>query len=354
LTQAGPRKILVLRRDNIGDLVCTTPLFESLRDKYPRAAIHALVNSYNRPVLENNPNVDAIHTYTKAKHRGETSATSVYLHRLRLLWHLKQERFDYAILASPGFQPRLLRLAKVVRPAHIVGFVDGVHTKRHAIDVAVPYRPLQGLHETENVFRLLAPLGISGKPPAQKVVPSESACKRAATVDRLTIGVHLSSRKPSQRWPAENFVQLMESIAQRFDVRFLLFWAPGDASNLLHPGDDRKAKRVLADGSSLPVTAVATESLRELIDGLAAADIVVCSDGGAMHIAAGLGKPIVCFFGDSDATRWRPWGVPYELLQTETRNVSDISTLESLNAFVRLLKRTNIARIATSSAVAIN
>ena len=63
-------KILVIRRDNIGDLVCTTPLFAALRARYPQAHIAALVNSYNAAVLEGNRDVDAVYAYTKLKHRA--------------------------------------------------------------------------------------------------------------------------------------------------------------------------------------------------------------------------------------------------------------------------------------------
>ena len=62
-----PSRILLIRRDNIGDLVCTTPVFRALRERWPRAHIGVLVNSYNAPVLENNPDVDAVYAYTKAK-----------------------------------------------------------------------------------------------------------------------------------------------------------------------------------------------------------------------------------------------------------------------------------------------
>ena len=62
-------KILVIRRDNIGDLVCTTPLISALRLRYPRAHIAALVNTYNRQVLEGHPDLDAVYAYAKAKHR---------------------------------------------------------------------------------------------------------------------------------------------------------------------------------------------------------------------------------------------------------------------------------------------
>ena len=53
-------KILIIRRDNIGDLICTTPLFEAIRRQYPQAYIAALVNSYNAPAIHGNPHLDAI------------------------------------------------------------------------------------------------------------------------------------------------------------------------------------------------------------------------------------------------------------------------------------------------------
>src|SRR5512135_977073 len=64
---AMTRKILVIRRDNIGDLVCTTPMIRMLRQHYPDAWIAALVTRYNAEVLAGNPDLDAVFAYQKAK-----------------------------------------------------------------------------------------------------------------------------------------------------------------------------------------------------------------------------------------------------------------------------------------------
>jgi hypothetical protein len=68
-TRMNPEKILVIRRDNIGDLVCTTPLIHALRTRFPKARLDLLVNSYNAPLLVGHPDVDHLYVYTKAKHR---------------------------------------------------------------------------------------------------------------------------------------------------------------------------------------------------------------------------------------------------------------------------------------------
>jgi ADP-heptose:LPS heptosyltransferase len=99
------------------------------------------------------------------------------------------------------------------------------------------------------------------------------------------------------------------------------------------------SKGVARSAGGFPVLAWPTHELPALVAGLGACDRVVCSDGGAMHVAAALGKPIVCFFGRSDATLWRPWGVPYELLQPASRNVADVSVDQALAAFDSLVNQ---------------
>ena len=45
-------RILVTRTDRLGDLVLSTPVFEALRRKFPKASISALVFQENREVGE--------------------------------------------------------------------------------------------------------------------------------------------------------------------------------------------------------------------------------------------------------------------------------------------------------------
>lgn len=62
------KKILLIRNDNIGDLICTTPAIEALRKKYPNNQIDIVVNSYNIQAIENNPFINHVYCYTKTKH----------------------------------------------------------------------------------------------------------------------------------------------------------------------------------------------------------------------------------------------------------------------------------------------
>lgn len=336
------KKILIIRRDNIGDLVCTTPLFETIKARYPDASIHALVNSYNFAVLEGNPHISEIHVYEKLKHRKNLFRIPLaILKRLWLLLTLRRMNFDYAIVAGAGFQPRVINYLRWIRPVHVIGHIAPNHPASRMIDQGIPADQAQGLHQVEAVFNLLTRLGIHGPPGKVKVYANkrnpEDSQKNSQR--QLCVGVHISSRKPSQRWSTENFIEFIRYLRERQDASVILFWSPGAAENSKHPGDDSKAATILSQLNDPSVLPAPTSTLRDLIDQMAVPDLLVCSDGGAMHIAAGLAKPILCFFGDSDAAHWHPWGVPYELLQPASRMVSDISVSQAITGFEKLVAR---------------
>jgi len=340
-----PLSFLVVRRDNIGDLVCTTPLLHALRIRFPKAHIYALVNSYNAPALQNNPDIDGVFAYTKAKHRPRNvNLFLLYWQRLQMFLRMRRMCFDYAILASPGFSPRSLRLARLAGVQHIIGFSNPNETEKRGLDIAVPYTLDKPLHEAEDIFRLLKPLGIRGEPPQVRVFADKENLKRAQRTlsslaqpdDKPIIGIHISARKISQRWPSEHFIRLIQCLWEEYHASFMLFWSPGSSSNPLHPGDDEKAKEIMGKLSGIPILAYTSEQLPQLIAGLSLCDFIVCSDGGAMHLAAGLNKPILCFFGKSDRDRWHPWGVPYILYQPPSLDVKDISVEEALDGAKKL------------------
>ena len=69
---------------------------------------------------------------------------------------------------------------------------------------------------------------------------------------------------------------------------------------------------------------------------LSLARLVVCPDGGAMHLAAGLGKPVVALFGDSPVERWKPWGVPHRVVRPDSHDLKDLPLAPVLAALAAL------------------
>ncbi len=315
--------ILVIRRDNIGDLVCTTPMLAALRKAMPDAWIGMLVNQYNVAVMRGNPDVNDVFAYRKAKHRGPgESKLAIWLETAGLLWKLRRKGIDVAIVASPGGD----RYARLVGARQILSDKPGA-----------PF------HEVEAVGKLLAPLGIQPAlgPLQLTPVPEVVAAMRpklAELAGRTIWAIHLSAREKTRRWPAEKYIQLIERLASP-ESGFALFWSPGPANHPAHPGDDEKAAQVLAACRDKGAVPVVTERLEELIAALSLCDGFVGADGGAMHLAAALNLKTVALFENSEAkrTRWYPWGAQHRLLQPTSFAVADIS-VDQVESAVRELE----------------
>lgn len=333
-------RFLVVRRDNIGDLVCTTPLIAAMRAQYPRSWIGVLANTYNAPILECNPDVDAVFAYHKLKHGG-ANVLSLALQRIGMVRALRREALDFAVIATPGLVPRVVRFVGLLKAKQVIAFVPRGKLAA-GVDVAVAPDDDEGVNEVEMVWRLAPALGLAGDPPPLKVVPAADELARVKTAladlpgTGPIVGLHISARKPSQRWPIERFAALVRALHAAHGARFLLLWSPGAETDRKHPGDDAKAADLVGLLGGMPVLPWPTTALRELIGAIAACDRMVLSDGGAMHIAAALGKPLVAFFGQSDLGRWRPWRARAEIVQSATREASDITLAEAIDAYHRL------------------
>src|SRR5205085_3221748 len=51
---------------------------------------------------------------------------------------------------------------------------------------------------------------------------------------------------------------------------------------------------------------------------------LMCTDGGAMHVAAAMNTPAFVLFATAEPDTWRPWGVPFSCVRSG-RRVADIT-----------------------------
>ena len=332
-------KILVIRRDNIGDLVCTTPLFAALRQHYPHARIDALVNSYNGPVLTGNPDLDQVYVYSKYKHVAGTKSRAAWLRdRLALLWQLRRQKFDLIILAKSSYDQHGLRFARQIGGRKILGFAP-VNGKSVDLDIAVPEGPGEHEHEVELVFRLLPPLGIDANPGRLKVMPVLAGDAPAIA----PVAIHISAREVERQWPIDKWTGLTRQLLAVTTNPVMLLWAPGSRNDPAHPGDDELATALLdalSETERQRVLPRPTRTLPELVTALSEARLLICCDGGALHIAAGLGKTVVGLFQNHPIkyNHWYPWGVPHRIVRAPVSRVEDIEVVPVAEATQSLLE----------------
>ncbi|MBI5328266.1 MAG: glycosyltransferase family 9 protein [Deltaproteobacteria bacterium] len=327
------KKILFIRRDNIGDLICTTPAIHALREKFPKTKIGILVNTYNADAVAGNPDIDEVYVYEKAKHAKDKNRFSVWLENLRLLLKIRKEKYDVAIGCGYKYSTSLARYTFLTGANNRIGYVkSSANSISYNISMNEPSEPV---HEVVATFKLLEPLGISGEPSNLVLLPSDDEKEKVLKCipHPNLIAMHISSRKENNRWPADSFIELGNKLMKKYNVMPLILWAPGSSKNPFHPGDDEMAYKIAAKISGAAV--YKTTRLGELIAAISLCKLTICCDGGAMHIAAALGKPVLTIWGSTDKRRWALWKAEGIILQKGLR-ADEISVEEALVAFERM------------------
>lgn len=330
-----PRKIILVRRDNIGDLVCTTPALYALRQAFPAAELALLVNTYNASLLAGHPDLNRIYVVEKPKHAPGRARGAVLWENFRVFRQIRRQRYDLA-LGCGSFTPTLAHYTFFTGAAARLGYVrtpGGFPWYTHPL-LETP----EPLHEVERVFRLLKPLGVAGEPGDLRLFPDlqEVArfqgfkAARLAGLGKPLVAVAISARIKNNRWPVERFGELIQCLLADGRLAVLLLWAPGSQASPTFPGDDEAAAGLIRRFGSA-ILAYPTPRLPALVAALFGSDLVVTLDTGSLHLAAAARKPTVALMTAGKVPGWRPWRTPCQVLTASAR-VSDIPATQVLEA----------------------
>ncbi|MGH9482140.1 MAG: glycosyltransferase family 9 protein, partial [Terriglobales bacterium] len=159
------------------------------------------------------------------------------------------------------------------------------------------------LHTVEHIASMFEALGMptTALGPLQLFATQKSRQRmRQRLAQRGITGAYAflttEAREPGLRWPAANFRELAEWLKRE----------RGLASVMASAGaGEPVAGAVLISGTTV----------EELIALEAEAELVVGNDGGPIHIAAALGKPVVALYSTTDIEVWSPWQARARWLQ---------------------------------------
>lgn len=329
-----PKKILIIRRDNIGDLVCTTPAIAALRKRFPRAEIGALVNSYNADVLRGNPNVDHVFVYQKLKHAANLASRFKALNqRLTLIAQLRRWKPDVTILAKASYDRHGLSFARQIGAKNVIGYVpEAAGMAKGLPDICLETPDFVSNHEVEAVAGLLVPLDINEPMGPLQVVVDQTLARviqQKLPQAKHRIALHISAREPERRWGNDNFIALARHILEtqtHTHTQILLFWSPGKADDPHHPGDDDAAEQLIKAVDSDCLIPMPTQNLTELIAALSLCDLFIGTDGGALHLAVALNIKVLAMFENKPDKlhHWYPWQVKSKVVHSVNPAAPDI------------------------------
>ena len=325
------KHVLVVRPDEIGDLVLTTPFLRELRGLLPDAWITLVVNPVTYNLVEQCPYVNQVLVYDQRVARRWRPFILPW-RVLRLAYRrLRSQRFDLALFPrwdTDGYYSA--SLAYFSCAAWRVGYSETVTERKRKLnrgtDLLFTYalRDRTPKHEVRHNLDLIQHLGGAAHDTDLELWLSD---EDKAFAEQMLGSGGLSSSPlvafgagagaAQRRWPIENFVALGVWLKECCQASILVVGGRADQ------GLGRQLASALGDGV---IDMTGRASLRQTAALLKHCHLYVGNDSGPMHLAAAVGIPVVeisSFPRGGPAWHWNspirfgPWSVPHRILQPE-------------------------------------
>lgn len=291
-------KLLLVRRNRLGDAVCLLPAIQALKDACPGIHIAVLANPYNAPVFALFPAIDRVHVLPERYHGN----------RWLLRWHpamraIRSENYDLAVSATLTASSHSARLCWYSGARHRAGITSARGSVYDLLfDCPVSPAQISSVHQVEKTADLLrlAGLRIALVLPSIRLIPQQPSPPRPGNLVCLCPEVH----RQESEWPLASYVALIAELRCR--------WPAIHIQVVLQNPRSVYAQLVTLAG----VEMVKTSNFQDFVMKLAACSLVVCSEGGASHLAPALGVPTVVLSGMTIRHTWAPWSAQAVLLES--------------------------------------
>ncbi|GAC1365280.1 MAG: glycosyltransferase family 9 protein [Ktedonobacteraceae bacterium] len=311
------RKVLLVRLDNLGDVLLTTPAFHAIKSALPEASLTLLASPVGAQVAALDPDIADVIVYQapwmdpwhKLPQESEREQAMIAL--------LKERLFDGAIIFT-SFRQSALPAAYLCYlagiPLRAAASIDGpgsLLTTRHKHSEQI-------VHEVERGLDLVGALGITTTERDMVMqVPApalQAVAERLAVLNeerrRPVVVVHPGCSMPARTYPWEMYAEVITLLVEQLGA-FVAVTGGEDESALVDqvlagvPTGQRRAVVGLAGILPLPEFCTLIQS----------ADLTITNNTGPMHIAAAVKTPVIALFAlTNPPEQWGPWHVPHRQL----------------------------------------
>ncbi|MBA2288743.1 MAG: glycosyltransferase family 9 protein [Ktedonobacteraceae bacterium] len=311
------RNVLVVRLDNLGDVLVTTPAIHAIKASLPDAKLTLLASGIGAQVGQLNPDLDDVIVYQAPWMDPWRTLPQDSQREQRMIATLRARAFDGAIIFTSFRQSALpaaylCYLADI--PLRVAASIDGpgsLLTTRHK-------HPERMMHEVERGLDLVGAIGLTtDELDLVLKVPNEA---RVKIIDLLLsarieghhplIVVHPGCSMPARTYPWEMFAEVIDLLVEQLDAVVALTGAH-DEQELV----TRVCERVQPRHQRAVLPLAGKLSFPQLCALIEAADLTVTNNTGPMHIAAAVKTPVVALFAlTNPPEQWGPWRVPHRQL----------------------------------------
>jgi len=285
-------KILIIQQKMIGDVLTSSILCERIKQEYPLAEIHYLVNSHTTPVLENNPFIDKLVLFTP-----EIEKSKIEFHRF--LKKIRKEKYNVVIDVYGKLSSTLISIFTIAK-------IKITYYKKHT---SLFYthklkRIKKPIHQCslaiENRMKLLEFINI----PFQEVMPKIYLKKaESSSAKKIIESAGMVLKKPLfmisilgsshiKTYPAAYLARILdEALKIKPEAQFLLNYIPKQISEV-----ESIIKLCKPETQQQIYSNVFGKSLREFMALTHHCDAMIGNEGGANNMAKALNIPTFSIF----------------------------------------------------------
>ena len=284
-------KIAVIQPKMIGDVLITSVIFEELKQKFPAAELHFIVNKNTIPVIENNPFIDKIIILDPSTEK-RFSGFIKQMNRIRV------EKYDIIIDSYSKLKTALF--CKFSQANKTISFnkryskffyTDTIIRTKHSISTATK--------AVEHRLQLLKPLGIDFQVIKPKLYLENSELEDAIAIltqnnidlKRPIIMISAIGSSEAKTYPLLYMAKVIEVIAENKSVQILFNYIPNQkniALELYKLCQPETQEKIFFD--------VYAKSLREFMGLTSQCAALIGNEGGAINMAKALNIPTFTIF----------------------------------------------------------
>lgn len=285
------QKILVVRFRRVGDAVLTTALCTSLKNSFPDAEIHYVLNAGIASLYENHPDVDKVISFS------DRDNANIFRYISRVWEVMRENRYD-AIIDVRSTVKTLFFSLFGVSASYRIGTKKSYNHFLH--NYRIENRSDKTTDVISHLLMLLKPLEAERKihycPEFTLYVSDEERDAFRAYMEREGIDFSrpvilaaVAARLAHKVWDKENMKEILRRIIEKYNAQIIFNYA-GDEE------DYAMAMHSEMEGDSAIFTSVKANSLRELCALAVNCDFFFGNEGGPRHLSQALNIPSFAIF----------------------------------------------------------
>lgn len=293
----APPRVLVAKLDGIGDFALALPALRGLADAYPNIQIDVVVSSFNEGWKEVIPWMRTFYTIDFSSYRPHeprhTSRAGLVWRLLTLGFKLRQRRYPIAFdLRTPvdDWHGKFMAWLSGA-PLRFGGPGPGSWALTHVVTPTT-------VHQSDILVERMR----AWDPQLDKATSNlVNVARRRAKSEVPHVVLHPGVAGPERRWIWSYWIELARSLTQLSkELTFQFLGGPADRARL----DELAAAAGLQPGQTRCST-----TLREMLQILADADLLVGLNSSAVHLAYLVGTPAITIFsGANNPASWAALG----------------------------------------------